>query len=177
MANVEQHAPVVLGGSLTRSPTGRLQTLQTHGLYPTPVGVQQVWSHVRRRRYPAAWEGQPLASAGYVIEWSEPRKLTCGGPRCRRSLGEYVAYHARDEYGIVENTARTYEMVAGLGEAPGARQARTRPRLSLEGEAHGHAARTRALFWCGNCKRYRRRNLAALGKALFADDGPNAFIV
>lgn len=82
----------VMGGSLTRSGDGQLQTLQTHGMYPTPQTVQDVWTNATRKRYLKAWEGEELADVGYKIEW-EPRNVACG--ECGRSLGSYVGYRIR----------------------------------------------------------------------------------
>ena len=128
-------SPVVLGGSLTRSPEGRLQTLQTHGQYPSPQGVQQVWSAAKRRRYPDAWDGQALARVGYTIEW-EPREISCG--KCVRSLGRYVAYRTRhqaevdEETGVVEDTSRARTAQA------------TNRRFTITGEVARRAAKTTA---------------------------------
>jgi hypothetical protein len=83
-----EDAPLVMGGSITRSPEGRLHTLQTHGQYPTPITVQEVWSFASRRRYRKDWDRQRVGDVGYTIEW-EQRHIACS---CGRSLGDYVAY-------------------------------------------------------------------------------------
>jgi hypothetical protein len=171
---------LVLGGSLTRSAEGRLQTLQTHGIYPSPQGVQQVWSNASRRRYPKAWEGQPLEPVGHVIEW-EPREIACGA--CARSLGKYVAYRVlypnaaiEGERGIVENTSRRYEAHAETAKAlAGSRGPKTRNRFRLEGEIGRSAKKTTAFFRCPGCRREYQRNLFRLGKQLFEHPNESTF--
>jgi hypothetical protein len=160
-----------MGGSLTRSPEGRLRTLQTHGMYPSPQGVQEVWSSTTRRRYPKAWDGQPLAGVGYVIEW-EPHLIACGA--CGRSLGKYVAYrvrhnddHPHEEQGLVEDTSRRYEQQADLKRGSGVRGPRSNPRFWLDGESGGRAAKTTACFRCPGCRREYKRNLFRLGGQVF----------
>jgi hypothetical protein len=173
---------LVLGGSLTRSADGRLQTLQTHGIYPSPQVVQDVWTSASRRRYPKAWEGQPLEQAGYVIEW-EPRKIACG--KCARSLGDYVAYRVRypedrlqGERGIVENTSRRYERQTEIARGQAAsRGPKSQPRFRLEGETGRRAAKTAACFHCPACGRDYRRNLARLGAQLFEHPSGSAFLL
>src|SRR5262249_23867692 len=154
--------------SLTRSPAGRLQTLQTLGIYPSPQGVQQLWSNVTRRRYPREWDGQPTGPYGYVIEW-EPRRIACG--RCHRELGEYVAYAAaysngapHPERGVVENTPREYLLQAELSRGqPGVRGPKMQPRYWLDGEICRSAERTTAYLRCPGCGQVHERNLARLG--------------
>jgi hypothetical protein len=173
--------PLVLGGSLTRSPEGRLQTLQTHGMYPSPQGVQEVWSSATRRRYPKGWEGKPLESVGHVIEW-EPRAIACGA--CGHSLGTYVAYRARrsddrarGEQGVVEDTSRRYEQQANLTRGSGARRPRPHARFWLEGEIGRRAAKTTACFRCSGCHREYRRNLSRLGGQLFQHPSGEIFLL
>lgn len=173
---VDDEDPVP-GGSLTRSPEDRLQTLQTHGIFPSPAAVQELWSHVGRRRYPAAWEGRPLEKIGYAVCWGTPRKALCGGHRCGRSLGEYRPYRALDEYGIVENTLRNRDRFSDAVLASGEWQPLQRPWAWLDGEARGCAANTTAKFWCSGCKEYRARNLYKLGRRLFEDDTATSFLV
>jgi hypothetical protein len=172
----------VLGGSLTRSPEGRLQTLQTHGMYPSPQSVQEVWSNTTRRRYPKAWEGQRLEPHGHTIEW-EPRAIACGS--CGHSLGTYAAYRViyadatiRGEQGVVEDTARRYERQAQLarGQA-GSRGPRARPRFWLTGEIGRRAAKTTACFHCPGCQRDYERNLARLGQRLFESRRESAYLL
>lgn len=168
-----------MGGSLTRSAEGRLQTLQTHRMHPSPQAVQQVWTNSTRRRYPQLWEGQPLEAVGHTLEW-EPREIACGS--CGQPLGKYVAYRVvyatapelRGERGIVEQTSRHYEPQAetARGQA-GSRGPRAKPRFWLEGESGHRAAKTRARFRCPGCHREHRRNLARLGDQLF-ESKPNA---
>jgi hypothetical protein len=156
--------PTVLGGSLTRSPEGRLQTLQTHGLHTSPKDAQQVWSELVRRRYPRAWDRQPLSPIGSVIEWSQRIRITCGA--CRRSLGNYRGYHVEDEYGIVEDTPRRYETATLTAQLPGNRAPRAKPRFAIDGEIAHRAAKTTAIFHCPGCHQECQRNLARLGRQL-----------
>jgi hypothetical protein len=179
--DADQLPVVVRGGSLTRSPDGRLCTLQAHGIYPSPQTVQDVWASASRQRYPKAWEGQALERVGYIIEW-EKRGIAC---RCGRSLGDYVAYRivypdrrVHDERGIVEKTSRRYEQQA----ARESRQAATRgpksqPRFRLEGQIGRHAAKTTAYFHCPGCKREHRRNLARLGTQLYEHPDNSPFVL
>jgi hypothetical protein len=169
--------PLVLGGSITRSPEGRLQTLQTHGIHPSPQGVQGVWSNASRRRYPKAWQGQRIEQVGYAIEW-EPREIVCG--KCHRSLGRYVAYRIRyadgrlqGEQGIVEDTSRRYEQQAETARGQAAsRGPKSRPRFRLEGEVGRRAAKTTACFRCPSCRAEFQRNLARLGAQVLASGSP-----
>lgn len=171
MAKRPDVPPTVLGGSLTRSPDGRLQTLQTHGQYPSPRGAQEVWSNASQRRYPQAWDGETLPRVGYVIEW-RPCEIACGS--CGRSLGPYVAYQARDEWGIVEQTARRYESNPANAKSPGSRNPRPRQRFWLNGEVSRRATKTTAHFRCPGCRREYQRNLSRLGRTLFdrIEDAP-----
>jgi hypothetical protein len=171
----------VLGGSLTRSPEGRLQTLQTHGIYPSPQGVQEVWTSAKRRRYRKVWEGQKLEPVGYVIEW-DPRKIACGA--CGRALGAYAGYRicypdgrVHEEQGIVEDTTRRYERDASSGSGAGSRGPRSQPRFWREGEVGMRAARTTACFRCPGCKKKYRRNLARLGAQFFARSEGEVFVL
>jgi hypothetical protein len=169
---------LVLGGSLTHSPGGVLQTLQTHGVHPSPQAVQEVWSNITRRRYRQAWEGAPLEPVGHTLEW-RPRKLACG--RCGNPLGTYVAYRVvhpdptlRGEHGVVEKISRRYERSTGTarGQA-GSRGPKSNPRFWLEGEIGRRAAKTTACFRCPACGQEYRHNLARLGETLFTSN-PNA---
>jgi hypothetical protein len=167
-----------MGGSLTRSPGGQLQTLQTHGMYPTPPTMQDVWTNASRKRYPQAWEGEELAAVGYTIEW-QPRPVACGN--CGRSLGSYVGYRIRRldgrldrEQGIVEDTSRRYETGFAVARGSGSRRSRTRPRFWLDGEIARRAAKTAACFRCPGCKNEYRRNLSRLGQQFF--EGPEGQI-
>jgi hypothetical protein len=170
MAKEPDARVTVLGGSLTRSADGRLQTLQTHGQYPSPHGVQEVWSNASQRRYPKPWDGEALPDLGYVIEW-RPCEIACGN--CGRSLGRYVAYHARAEWGVVEQTARRYEDNPANAQSPGSRNPRPRQRFRLEGEVGRRATKTTVHFRCPGCRREYQRNLSRLGRTLFdrIDDG------
>jgi hypothetical protein len=139
--------------------------------------MQQLWSGLRQRRPKPAWDGHPLAERGYTVDWRGPRQVICGAPRCGRSLGEYVAYHALDEYGLVEDTARMYSPNPSRSTDPGARHIRPKARFSLEGQAGMFAADTRARFWCESCKKHRVRNLARLGEAMFSETDGDPFLV
>ena len=171
----------VLGGSLTRSPDGWLQTLQTHGVYPSPPSVQEVWTNASRRRYPHAWERKPLASVGHKIEW-EPREVACGA--CGRSLGAYVGYRIRypggrldREKGIVEDTSRRYERDIMTARGAGSRGPRPQPRFWLEGEIGRRASKTSACFRCPGCKKVYRRNLSRLGGQFFDRPSGEVFLL
>ena len=170
-----------MGGSLTHSAEGRLQTLQTHGQYPSPISVQEVWTNATRRRYRKAWEGQTLGPYGHVIEW-EPREIACGA--CGRSVGGYAGYRVRYpdgrlhlEQGIVEDTSRRYERSSSTPRGAGTRGPRSQPRFWLEGEIGRRAAKTTACFRCPGCKREYRRNLARLGRQLFAQRDHGVFLL
>jgi len=166
--------PLVLGGSVTPGPDGQLQTLQTHGIHPSPSGVQEVWANARRQLYPEAWQGEELAEGGYIIKW-QPREIACGN--CATKLGDYVAYHAQAEYGVVEDTARFYDQVEGRPKEPSHRRPRTRSRFRLESKDLRYASKTTACFHCPGCKGEYRRNLLKLGRAVFEDDKRTPFLV
>jgi hypothetical protein len=167
--NKTPRKPVILGGSLTRSPDGNLQALQTHGLYPTPQGVQEVWTFARQRRYPASWQGQPLPDVGYVIQFRPtPITIACD---CGHSLGKYVPYQAQDEQGIVEDTSRRYEPELGGPRKPASRVPRRQPRFKLESSKTQFARKTTAIFTCPSCGKEHKRNLARLGQTLWQSDG------
>lgn len=178
----DDEPPLILGGSLTRSPEGRLWTLQTHGMHPSPQLVQEVWSNSSRRRYPAAWQGQPLAESGFVIEFEE-RAVACA---CGRSLGDYVAYRVidptklalRGERGVIEKTSRRYQGDAdsARGQA-GSRGPKSRPRYRLERETGGRAAKTSVRFLCPGCGREHCRNLTRLGEQLFEHPKGQTFLL
>lgn len=163
---------IVLGGSLHRAPNGRLCTILTTPVsYPSPEAVQGIWSTATTRRYPKAWDGVEPEGA-LVIWWSDPIKLVCG--RCERSLGGYVAYHARREYGLVEDTTRHYlprENVAARPESTRTRLSPARRRFSLAGEVGHRASKTVCHFRCPRCSlevEYEvEYNLARLGRRLF----------
>jgi hypothetical protein len=173
---------LVMGGSLTSSPEGRLQTLQTHGMYPSPQDVQSVWTSSTRRRYPKSWHGQPLEQVGHVIEW-EPREIACG--KCHRSLGDYVAYRVlypdkqfQGEQGVVEKTSRRYEpqQETARGQAA-SRGPKSQPRFQLKGEVGRRAAKTTACFRCPGCQSEYPRNLARLGAQLFDHSPTSPFLL
>jgi hypothetical protein len=157
----DREPPIVLGGSLTRSPDGRLQTLQTHNVHISPKVAQQIWNQAVRRRYPTAWDRQPLGETGVVITWSDATQITCG--KCRRSLGKYRGYQARDEYGIVEDTAHEYQPGAATTRSPGDRSPRRYPRFAINGEVGKRAGKTTAHFHCPQCRAEYDFNLARLG--------------
>jgi len=156
-ANREQRKPRVLGGSLTTTPEGdELQTLQTHGQYPSPMTMQQVWSNASQRRYRESWQGQVLPEVGFEVRW-KPCRLTCG--HCGHSLGNYAAYHAREEWGVVEDSPK---------------RARSNPsrssefrRFQLDGEIGRRAAKSAAIITCRKCDRGYRRNLAHLSHTIW----------
>lgn len=158
----------VLGGSLHRAPNRMLCTIQTTSpVYPSPKTVQEIWSNAATRRYPKVWDGVEPEGA-LVIWWSDPIRLRCG--RCERSLGDYVAYHARQEYGLVEGTTRRYYPRDNLSARPEATRARlspTQPRFSLTGEVGHRASKTFCRFRCTRCAWEHEFNLARLGRALF----------
>jgi hypothetical protein len=177
-----QKKPIVLGGSLTRSPDGVLQTLQTNGIYPSPQTVQHVWSNISRRRYPRRWEGEPLESVGHVIQW-RPREIACG--HCGHSLGRYVAYRVVNlgasssggERGIVEQTSRHYEPQAELARRQAARRGpKSRPRFYLQSQSTRTADKTTACFSCPDCGHKYTRNLARLGERLFTEESDSVFL-
>lgn len=170
----DEERPLVLGGSITRAPDGRLQTLQTHGIHPSPEGVQGVWSNARRQLYPEPWHGEELTEGGYIITW-QPREIACG--KCGTKLGDYVAYHAQEEFGIVEDTKRFYDRVEGRPKELRHRQPRRRPRFWLESKDLRYAAATTACFHCPGCKKEYRRNLLKLGRAIFKDSKTGPFLV
>jgi hypothetical protein len=170
-----------MGGSITRSPEGRLHTLQTHGQYPTPTTVQEVWTHASRQRYRKDWDGQPLDNVGYRIEW-EPRRIACG---CGRALGDYVAYRVcrmtgqeqrLEEHGIVEDTSRRYEW-SFEGKRDGSRVPRSKQRFSIIGEVGRRARKTTAIFDCRGCGAIHERNLHRLGQRLFESPGGQTFVL
>lgn len=171
----------VMGGSLTRSASGQLQTLQTHGMYPTPPTMQDVWTNASRKRYPRAWEGEQLAAVGYTIEW-QPRPVACG--ECGRALGSYVGYRIRRldgrldrEQGIVEDTSRRYERDITTARGAGSRGPRSQPRFWLDGEIARRASKTAACFRCPACKKEYRRNLSRLGHQFFDGREGETFLV
>jgi uncharacterized Zn-finger protein len=172
---------MVMGGSLTHSANGRLQTLQTHGMYPSPMSVQEVWTNATRRRYRKAWEGQPLEQVGHVIEW-EPREVACGV--CGRPLGGYVGYRVRypdgrvdREQGIVEDTSRRYERNASTPRGAGTRGPKSHPRFWLEREIGKRASKTSACFRCPGCKSVFRRNMTQLGRRFFEHHPGETFVL
>lgn len=171
----------VLGGSITRSPEGRLQTLQTHGQYPTPTTVQEVWTFASRKRYPKAWEGERLADVGHVIEW-EPRRIAC---ICGRSLGNYVAYRIRhplgqqlevEEHGVIEKTPHRYGYTSERMH-DGNRNKRSKPRFRIDREIGHRARKTTAYFHCRGCGRTHERNLHRLGQTVFESPPGRTFVL
>jgi hypothetical protein len=153
----ERRKPLVLGGSLTAAPEGDvLQTLQTHGQYPSPITMQQVWSNASQRRYPEAWQGQSLPSVGFIVEWKRCR-LTCG--HCGHSLGRYVAYRARDEWGVVEDSPKR-------GRSNPSHSSEFR-RFQTDGEIGRRAAKSAAIITCRKCNRVYRRNLAHFSRTIW----------
>lgn len=181
MARKTGEAPLVLGGSITRSPEGRLHTLQTHGQYPTPMTVQDVWSAASRRRYRKDWDGQPLDNVGFRIEW-EPRQIACA---CGRSLGDYVAYRVCrmsgqeqpvEEHGVVEDTAHRYGHTSERMR-DGSRNKRPKPRFRIDREIGRRARRTTAYFHCRGCGRTHERNLHRLGQQVFDSAAGQTYVL
>lgn len=171
----------VLGGSLTVSADGQLQTLQTHGMYPSPLAMQDLWTNASRRRYPEAWAGEELAAVGYTVEW-ERHGVACGA--CGRSLGEYVGYRIRyavqsdfGEHGVVEKTSRRYERSVMTPRGAGTRGPKPRPRFDVTGEVGRRAAKATAIFWCRGCKREHHRNLSTLGREFFKRPRGETFLL
>jgi hypothetical protein len=165
--------PKVLGGSLARAPDGILVTVLTTSLgYPTPLAIQEIYSNARKRSYPEAWNGAE-PPPGIWIRWRDAAAFLCG--RCGRSLGRYVAYHVRSEYGIVEDTAKRYQPRENFTvRPPGAaeRRAPPQPRFRRGGDI-GRAATTTALFRCPKWGYVAPPyNLARLGRTLF--DSPRS---
>lgn len=181
MTRKKEETPLVMGGSVTRSPDGRLHTLQTHGQYPTPMSVQEVWSNASRKRYRKNWDGQPLDSVGFRIEW-EPRHIAC---ECGRSLGDYVAYRVcrvsgqeqrLEEHGVVEDTQHRYGY-ASERMRDGSRNRRSKPRFRIDREIGRRARKTTAHFHCRGCGHTHERNLHRLGQQVFESRSEQTFVL
>jgi hypothetical protein len=181
MARKPEEAPLVLGGSITRSPEGRWHTLQTHGQYPTPMSVQDVWSSASRRRYRKDWDGKPVGDVGYRIEW-EQRRIACV---CGRSLGDYAAYRVcrasgqeqrLEEHGVVEDTTHRYGHTTERMR-DGSRNERSKPRFWLSGEIGFRARKSAAHFRCRGCGRTHERNLHRLGQQVFESPAGQTFVL
>ncbi|HZQ64548.1 MAG TPA: hypothetical protein VFA66_04910 [Gaiellaceae bacterium] len=181
MARKHGGEPLVMGGSITRSPDGRWHTLQTHSQYPTPMGVQEVWSSASRRRYPENWDGKPVGDVGYTIEW-EQRRIACV---CGHSLGDYAAYRVcrtsgqeqrLEEHGVVEDTAHLYGHTTERMR-DGSRNERSKPRFWLTGEISFRARKSSAHFRCRGCARTHDRNLHRLGQQVFDSPAGHTFVL
>ena len=181
MARKKEEAPLVMGGSITRSPEGRLHTLQTHGQYPTPMSVQEVWTYASRKRYRKDWDGQPLDKVGFRIEW-EPRQIAC---HCGHSLGKYVAYRVcrisgqvqrLEEHGVVEDTTHRYGH-ASERLRDGSRNSRSKPRFRIDREIGRRARKTTAYFHCRGCGDMHQRNLHRLGQQIFESPVGETFVL
>jgi hypothetical protein len=165
----KKEPPVILGGSLTLAQNGYLATiLTTGGTFPSPTVVQDIWSNTRRRRYPRAWNG--IEPKGHlVIYWTpEPVRLRC---RCGASLGDYRAYQARGEYGLVQDTTRKYHPRENFPpdqfkNSPQDRLSPANERFWFTGNI-GQSSKTIARFRCVNCGHESERNLRRFGRQLF----------
>ena len=169
--------PRVLGGSLFRAPNGYRCLIQTTGrFYPAPMVVRQIYANASEKRNPKAWDGTEPQGA-LVIYLTDPIDLTC--ERCGGSLGSYVAYWARAEYGVLDDSARHYHPRENFPpdhfkNSPQDRLAPANPRFELDGEVGFRAARSIARFRCANCGGRHEHNLRRLGKRLF-DARPGSF--
>jgi len=172
----------VLGGAITRAPNGDLYTLQTaSAIYPSQMTMQQIWANASQTRWPKTWDGkEPPEGVAQVIWWTDPIAFSCG--RCKGSLGEYVAYHASEEYGIVENRSHHYHPrenfpPEAFASSPHDRLSPAKPRFWVSGEI-GHRAKSAfAHFLCPRCGwEPTERNLWRLGRRLFMDR-PSRYLV
>lgn len=181
MTHKKDDTPLVMGGSITRSPEGRLHTLQTHGQYPTPMSMQEVWTYASRKRYRKDWDRQPLDNVGFRVEW-EQRKIAC---ECGRSLGDYVSYRVcrmsgqeqrLEEHGVVEDTQRRYGYASERAR-DGSRNTRSKPRFRIDREIGRRARKTTAYFYCRGCDRTHERNLHRLGQQVFDSPAGQTFVL
>jgi hypothetical protein len=151
--------PYVIGGSLSRAPNGDLATIQTTNMtYPAPMVVRQIWASVSQRRHLAAFDGREHEGA-LVIYWSDPITLACG--HCRRNLGEYRAYKAGREYGVIQADSH-HDRLTAKRSTPTAD-----PRHWLTGNYGSYAAETIGHFACPRCQHHYERNLYRLGRRLW----------
>lgn len=132
----------------------------------TAIAAQEVWSNVRRRRYPKDWDGVEARADMYVVWWRGPTAIECGD--CRSKIVTVMAYNAGREYGIVLDTTRR-------AANPSYRRPKPGMRYWLDGYIGGRPGRTSANFSCPECHRkYLRHNFRRLGKELF-DTRPNRY--
>lgn len=149
-----------LGGMLHRAPNGDLVTIQTTGsIYPTPMGVQEIWDNVTQRRAPTSWDGIEPEGA-LIVWWAEPEvKIECG--HCRRPIGRFRSYTAGNEVGVVCIDTRRGRLTAN-------RSTRTKdPRYQLEGKAGMRSKGTFARFHCPRCQQSYNRRFNELGQQLW----------
>jgi len=161
--------PLVLGGSLHRDPDGRLCTIKTGPPQnPHPRAMQELWSRVSRRRYPASWNGQQPTGT-QVIYWTDPITIACG--RCRQTrIGTCVAYQVGGAFGVVEQTSREYLPQSNFPDGPPTgdphtRRERSRAWYKLGGTEVGKASTTTVTFRCRRDHLFTR-NMHRLGRQL-----------
>lgn len=161
---------VILGGSITTGLDGYRLLPQYTPMYPTPMSVQQIYSTAITRRYPPKWDGKE-PEAKQVIRLTDPFPITT--ECCYRSLGEFVAYQADEEFGVIRHDPKQRHLIGNFppdhfANQPNDAFAPKNPTFRLDGEVGGEAAKAYAVFWCPKCRKpFNPRNLAKLGKHLF----------
>ncbi|SRR6266545_2206299 len=160
----------VLGGSITRTQDDYRVIPQYSPVYPTPMTVKQIYSNAKQRRYPPKWDGTE-PEAALKIYLTDPIRVYTAC--CGVSLGPFVAYWARAEYGLFRDEAVQRHPLGNFPADYFANQPNDafeprNPTFEINGEVGGHAARAFANFRCPKCGReFNPRNLRKLGKELF----------
>jgi hypothetical protein len=159
--------PSHLRGPVYRTPQGLLSVIRTERqVTPSPDIMQLWWTHLSRGRYSPLDAATPKPAR--ACEWRGPFTVICD--RCRRSVGECVAYSVHGALGIVEDTAKQYAVEGALPESMQLRARRylkrgPRPRYRLTGDnnkARGER-RTMVHFRCLTCQREYVRNMYRFG--------------
>jgi hypothetical protein len=162
----------VLGGSIYRGPHGYRAIPQYTPVFPTPQTVKQIYSNATQRRYTPSWDGKD-AGAHLTILFTEPIRIRTGC--CFASLGLFVAYEARGEYGLFRHESKHRHPRENFPRDHFARQPNDafepqNPTFRIDGERGGRSSHASASFMCPKCgHEFRPRNLRRLGKQLWED--------
>lgn len=167
----------VLGGQVFRTADGYRALPQYGPVYPSWLIVQQVYSASITTLSPPKWDStQP--DAKQIMYFTDPFKIVSGC--CWRSLGNFVAYHVEEEYGVIRHDTVKRHPIGNFPPDQFADRAyegfeAKNPTFHTDGEIGRCADNAYAILLCPKCRRtYNPRNMSKLGKELF-DSRPKRY--
>lgn len=169
---VPRHQPkIVLGGSIYRADNGYRAIPQYTPVFSCAQTVKQIYSNAKQRRYTPSWDGAETQAA-LTIYLTDAIEITTAC--CHRSLGPFVAYEARGEYGVFRDESKHRHPRGNFPPQHFANQPNDAfesksPAFWIDNEAM-KSSEAWAHFMCPKCRhKFNPRNLRKIGKRLFTD--------